>query len=55
MEKHSWGFAQWLLRVFDNGPKQIKDLLGGHYTSCLKRHNNNDPFFMMPMLVMKKK
>jgi hypothetical protein len=26
----------WLLGELDSGPKQIKDLQGGHPTSCLK-------------------
>jgi len=30
------GATQWSLRELDNGLKQIKDLLKGHPTLCLK-------------------
>jgi hypothetical protein len=41
--------------MVNNGPRQIKDLLGGHLTSCIKNFNNGDPLLMLPMLVVKKR
>ncbi len=29
IERHNKGLTQWSLRMFDNGPKQTKDHLGG--------------------------
>jgi hypothetical protein len=34
--KTQLGPTQWSLGKFDNRPKQIKDLLGDHFASCMK-------------------
>jgi len=42
MERRNWGPMQWSLEEFDNGPKQIKDLLKGHPASHAAHVGNKE-------------